>query len=206
MFTSRNKGQDIRKCIYWFETFERNVSWGQVLCPHTSALCYSICLEYLTSIFQMLSRCLNPSDPFLDLTDIIISYADGSSGKESTCKAKHAGDLGSIPGLGRSPAGGNGNPLQYSCQGNCTARGAWGTAVHGTAKNRTQLSTCWWWWHATPVEPTYLYCGYEVEQKQCNTVIKNLNSGTKLSLNLSSTSCVTMTKLFNFLLPQFPLS
>ena len=86
MFTSRNKGQDIRKCIYWFETFERNVSWGQVLCPHTSAFCYSICLEYLTSIFQMLSRCLNPSDPFLDLTDIIISYADSSSGKESTCK------------------------------------------------------------------------------------------------------------------------
>ena len=47
----------------------------------------------------------------------------------------------------------------------------------------------------------------KVEQKQCNTVIKNLNlnSGTKLTLNLSSTSCVTTTKLFNFLLPQFPL-
>ena len=39
----------------------------------------------------------------------------GSDDKESTC---NAGDLGSIPGLGRSPGGGHGNPLQYSCQEN----------------------------------------------------------------------------------------
>ena len=115
---------------------------GASLLPPYLSICYSTCLECLTSIFQTLPRCLNPSDPFLDLTDIIISYADGSSGKESTCKPKHAGDLGSIPVLGRSPAGGNGNPLQYSCQGNCTDRRAWGTTVHGTAKNRTRLSTC----------------------------------------------------------------
>ena len=43
---------------------------------------------------------------------IYVGFPSGSDGKESTC---NAGDQGSIPGLGRSPGGGNGNPLQYSC-------------------------------------------------------------------------------------------
>ena len=42
--------------------------------------------------------------------------------KESTCNAKDAGDTGSVPGLGRSPGGGNGNPLQYSCWANSMDR------------------------------------------------------------------------------------
>ena len=46
----------------------------------------------------------------------------------------NAGQLGSIPGSGRSPRGGNGNPLQYSCLGNSKDRGAWGTIVHGVVK------------------------------------------------------------------------
>ena len=45
-----------------------------------------------------------------------------------------AGDAGSIPGLGRFPGEGNGNPLQYSCLENPMNRGAWGTTVHGVAK------------------------------------------------------------------------
>ena len=61
------------------------------------------------------------------------------------------GDLGSIPGMGRSPGGRNGNPLQYSCLGNPMDRGAWQTTVHGAAESWTrlmQLSThaqhpCW---------------------------------------------------------------
>ena len=56
--------------------------------------------------------------------------------KESAC---NAGDLGSIPGLGRSPGEGNGN--WYSCLGNSMDRGAWRTIVHGVAKSQTQLST-----------------------------------------------------------------
>ena len=52
----------------------------------------------------------------------------------------NAGDLGSIPGLGRSPGEGNGNPLQDSCLENSMARGGWWATVHGVAKNRTQLS------------------------------------------------------------------
>jgi len=45
-----------------------------------------------------------------------------------------AGDTGSIPGLGRSPGGGNGNPLQYSCLGTPMDRGAWQARVHGVKK------------------------------------------------------------------------
>ena len=51
-----------------------------------------------------------------------------------------AGDLGLIPGLGRSPGGGNGNPLQYSCLENAMGREAWRATVHGVAKSQTRLS------------------------------------------------------------------
>ena len=61
-------------------------------------------------------------------------FPGGSDGKESAC---HAGDPGSIPGLGRSPGEGNGNPLQYSCLENSIDRGAWQATVHGVVKSRT---------------------------------------------------------------------
>ena len=48
-------------------------------------------------------------------------------------------DLGSIPGLGRSPGEGNGNPLQYSCLVNPMDRGAWQAMVHEVAKSQTRL-------------------------------------------------------------------
>ena len=48
-------------------------------------------------------------------------------------------DLGSIPGLGRSPGGGNGSPLWYSCLENPMDRGAWWATVHGVTKSRTRL-------------------------------------------------------------------
>ena len=46
-------------------------------------------------------------------------------------------DTGSIPGLGRSPGEGHGNPLQYSCLGNPMDRGAWWATVHGVAESDT---------------------------------------------------------------------
>ena len=49
----------------------------------------------------------------------------------------NAGDAGSIPGMGKSPGEGNGNPLQYSCLGNSVNRGAWRAIVHGVAKSQT---------------------------------------------------------------------
>ena len=48
-------------------------------------------------------------------------------------------DVGSVSGLGRSPGGGNGNPLQYSCLENLVDRGAWWAAVPGIAKSQAQL-------------------------------------------------------------------
>ena len=60
-----------------------------------------------------------------------------SDGKESAC---NAGDLGSIPGSGRSPGEGNGNPLQYSCPENVMDRGNWWATIRGDAKSQTQLS------------------------------------------------------------------
>ena len=51
-----------------------------------------------------------------------------------------SGDMVSIPGLGRSPGEGNGNPLQYSCLENPMDRGAWQAIVHGVPKSRTRLS------------------------------------------------------------------
>ena len=58
----------------------------------------------------------------------------GQDGKESAC---NSGDAGSIPGLGRSPGRGNGNPLQYSCLVNSTERGTWWATVHGVTKSWT---------------------------------------------------------------------
>ena len=61
-------------------------------------------------------------------------------GSEVKASASNAVDPGSIPGLGRSPGEGNGNPLQYSCLENPMDGGAWWATVHGVAKSRTRLS------------------------------------------------------------------
>ena len=61
------------------------------------------------------------------------------SGKEPTCDTEVAGDAGLIPGLGRPPGGGHGNPLQYSCLENPMDRGAWWATVQGVAKSQTRL-------------------------------------------------------------------
>ena len=63
------------------------------------------------------------------------------NGKESTCSAEAVGNLGLIPGSGRSPGGGNGNLVQYSCWDNPMDRGTWQSTLHGVTKNQTQLST-----------------------------------------------------------------
>ena len=66
-----------------------------------------------------------------------MDFPGGSDGKVSAC---NVGDPGSIPGLGRSPGEGNGNPLQYSCLENPMDGGARWATVHGVSKSRTQLS------------------------------------------------------------------
>ena len=65
-----------------------------------------------------------------------LGFPGGSDGKESACNAR---DLGSIPGLGRSPGEGNGYPLQYSCLENHMDRGVWQVTVHGESHGQRSL-------------------------------------------------------------------
>ena len=69
----------------------------------------------------------------------IRGFPGGSVGKESAFSAGDARDRGLTPGSGRSPGGGNGNPLQYSCLENPKDGGAWWAAVYGVAQSRTRL-------------------------------------------------------------------
>ena len=68
----------------------------------------------------------------------VYGFPGYSLSKESTC---NAGDLSLIPGWGRSPREGNGNPLQYSCLGNPTDRGDWQATVHGVTRVGHDLVT-----------------------------------------------------------------
>ena len=73
----------------------------------------------------------------LDKHILYMGFPGGSEVKVSAC---NAGDVGSIPGSGRSPGEGNVSPLQYSCLENPMDGGAWWATVHGVAKSRTRLS------------------------------------------------------------------
>ena len=64
----------------------------------------------------------NSCKHFVHITSFMMGFPGGLDSKKSAC---NAGDLGSIPGLGRFPGEGNGNPLQYSCLENSMDRGAW---------------------------------------------------------------------------------
>ena len=72
---------------------------------------------------------------------VFLGFSGGSDDKESSC---NAGDLGSIPGSGRFPRGGHGNPLQYSCMENPMDRGAWRATVHRVTRSWAWLKrlTC----------------------------------------------------------------
>ena len=72
---------------------------------------------------------------YLTIPTIFLGFPGGSEVKASAC---NVGDLGSIPGLGRSPGGGNSNPLQYYCLKNPMDGGAWW--VHGVERIQTRLS------------------------------------------------------------------
>ena len=63
-----------------------------------------------------------------------LGFPGGSAVKNLPANAE---DVDSVPGLGRSSGGGNGNSLQYSCLGNPMDRGTWWATVHGVAKSRT---------------------------------------------------------------------
>ena len=66
-----------------------------------------------------------------------MDFSGGLDSKESACDARNPG---SITELGRSPGGGTGHPLQYSCLENSMDRGVWRATIHGVTKTQTQLS------------------------------------------------------------------
>ena len=73
----------------------------------------------------------------LNVSSMYLGFPGGSMGEESTCQA----DESLIAGSGRSPGGGHGNPLQYSCLQNPRDRGAWQGTVHGAAESDTTEAT-----------------------------------------------------------------
>ena len=110
-----------------------------------------LCLSWWTSLVaQLIKIPLQCRRPWFDSwvgkipwrsdrlsTSVFLVFPGGSDSKESAC---NAGDLGLIPGWGRSPGDGNGYPLQYACWENFMDRGAWQATVHGVTKNQTWQS------------------------------------------------------------------
>ena len=87
--------------------------------------------------------------------------------KNLPASAGDAGDTCLIPGSGRSPGEGNGNPLQYSCLGNPTDGGARRATVHGVAKNQTRLSMHTALHLSTAPPPSYLALKASVDSRGC---------------------------------------
>ena len=112
--------------------------WNQLLDDYKALFCFS----YACTVPVVLC-----SAGALSLTILIrVCWGGGSDNKESTCNAE---DLGSIPGLRRSPGGGHGNPLQYSClenpdgQRRLTGYSPWGRKGSDAAKHITHRSLTW---------------------------------------------------------------
>ena len=94
---------------------------------HISKDTFGYSVEYPQHLISLKLCCLLPC----------LGFPAGSEVKASACNAE---DLGSIPGSGRSPGEGNGNPLRYLYLENPMDGGAWWAAVYGVAKSRTRLS------------------------------------------------------------------
>ena len=78
---------------------------------------------------------------FVFINGMLTTISDGASQVVLVVKnlPANAGDMDLIPGSERSPGGGHGNPLQYSCLENPIGRGAWWATVHGVTKSQTRL-------------------------------------------------------------------
>ena len=108
-------------------------------------------------------------------------------GSDSKASARNVGDPGSIPGLGRSPGEGNGNPLQYSCLEYSMDRGAWWATAHGVTKSRIWLSN--------------FTIGFELSCFHCHLFLEFV----LISLLISSVTCWLFRKvLFNLHVFVFP--
>ena len=114
--------------VEWYSTL---IFSDTLLYPYIQVLLFV--LSSSLSVPVLIWNCPNYHSSVINL-----SFPGGSVAKNLPA---NAGDGGSIPGSGRSPGGGNGNPLQYSCMKNPMDRGAWWGIVHGVTKRQTRLST-----------------------------------------------------------------
>ena len=103
---------------------------GFWFCPLCYVLCEAISNHSSSKAISGLTTIVHDLYQSNNIYFYLMGFPGGFS-KESACTA---GDLGSIPGLGRSPGEGNGNPLQCSCLGNPIDRGAWWATVHRVAR------------------------------------------------------------------------
>ena len=133
-------------------------SWSpllpQILICKGSEEGHGVCqLEVYSRLLLGLVSCSGPGGGYSVFTishPLSQGFLDGLVGKESACNAAYRGAKGLIPGSGRSPGGGNGNPLQYSCLENSMNRGALWATVHGVTKSRTWPSMSMEGWTPCP--------------------------------------------------------
>ena len=122
-----------------------------VYCQPASEIAYLIemiifitCFGILTQLLWFECLCLPTYPPnfYVEILipNMMVLGGEGFEGGEVKASASNAGDPASIPGSGRPPGEGNGNPLQYSCLENPMDRGTWLATVHGVAKSWTRLS------------------------------------------------------------------
>ena len=119
--------------------------WGVCITPVltgvlSATLSTSLAILGKSLIFLNFSFLINGNFYFTGAMRINTPWMGFPGGSDGKASAYNAGDPGSIPGLGRSPREGNGNPLQYSCLENSTDGGAWWATVNGVAKCQIQLS------------------------------------------------------------------
>ena len=130
---------ELTLCVRWpkYWSFSFSISPSNAYSGLISFKIYWFDLLAVQGTFKSLLQHHSLKASILWCSDFFMGFPGDSEVKVSAC---NAGDLGSIPGSGRSPGEGNGNPLQYSCLENPMDGGAWWAAVHGIAEGRTQLS------------------------------------------------------------------
>ena len=125
-----------------------DIKTGQVRhkLPSTMSLCWNTgrmqFKDWVTKTKKKRKLCQQPNSPgnhvtLLKAKVFTLSFPGASDSKQSAC---NVGDLGLIPGSGRSSGEGNGYPLRYSSLENPMDRGAWWATVHGVTKSQTWLS------------------------------------------------------------------